>query len=178
MSFSEKTLCKKTIFEGKVFDVECHTVRLDNEKDAYREVVVHNGGAAIIAFDDEDKIFLVKQFRKGAEREMLEIPAGKLEAGENPMDCAVRELGEEIGADAKQVRLLSEFFVTPAYCSEKISVYMAQGLCYHSQKLDEDELLEIVKVPFKKAYEMVISGEIIDAKTIIAILKAKEIRNL
>lgn len=178
MSFSEKTISSKTIFEGRVFDVCSQQVLLDDNSKAYRELVIHNGGSGILAIDDDKNIFLVRQYRKGAEREMLEIPAGKLEVGEAPIDCAIRELGEEIGAEAKEVIPLGEFFPTPAYCSEKISIYLATQLTYHSQKLDKGEFLEIVKLKFDEAYNMVISGEIIDGKTIIAILKAKAILNL
>lgn len=173
MTFTEKTISSDTIFKGRVFDVCRQTVRLDDNSEAGREVVVHNGGAGILAIDDNKNIFLVRQYRKGAEREMLEIPAGKLEKGENPKACAVRELREEIGAEAKNICFLSEFFPTPAYCSEKITVYLASELTMHEQKLDSGEFLEIIKMNFDEAYQKVMSGEIIDAKTIIAILKAK-----
>lgn len=177
MSFTEKTISSDTAFNGKIFDVCCQKVILDNNSEAYREVVIHHGGSAILAFDDNNNIFLVRQYRKGAEREMLEIPAGKLEKAEDPKECAIRELREEIGADAKNIRFLAEFFPTPAYCSEKITVYLATELTMHPQKLDNGEFLEIVKINFDEAYQKVISGKITDAKTIIAILKAKAIIN-
>lgn len=178
MSFSEKTISSELIFEGKVFNLCCQEVLLDDNTKAYREVILHNGGSGILALDEEKNIYLVRQYRKGAECEMLEIPAGKLESGETPKDCAIRELSEEVGAEAKEISFLGEFFPTPAYCSEKISIYLATNLTFHSQKLDKDEFLEIVKLKFDEAYNMVTSGEIIDAKTIIAILKAKTIIDL
>lgn len=175
MAFSEKTISSDTVFCGKVFDICCQEVLLDDNTKAYREVVIHHGGAGILAVDEEKNVYLVRQYRKGAECEMLEIPAGKLEKGENPTECAVRELEEEIGAVASRVTFLCEFFPTPAYCSEKISVFLATGLTITTQHLDNGELLELVKLPFDKVFEMVMSGEITDAKTIISILKAKEI---
>lgn len=178
MSFSEKTISSETVFEGKVFDVCCQEVILDDNSKASREVVIHHGGAGILALDNDKNTFLVRQYRKGAECEMLEIPAGKFKKGENPKECAVRELKEEIGAEAEKIEMLCEFFPTPAYCSEKITVFLAESLTMHSQQLDSGELLEIIKLPFEKAVEMVMSGEITDAKTIISLLKAKELLRL
>lgn len=175
MGFFEKTVSSKTIFEGKVFDVCCQEVILDDNSKAYREVVLHHGGAGVLALDKDKNTFLVRQYRKGAECEMLEIPAGKLEKGENPKACAIRELQEEIGAKAGSIEKLCEFFPTPAYCSEKISVFLATELTMCNQQLDRGEFLEIIKLPFNKTYEMVMSGEITDGKTIIAVLKAKEL---
>ena len=106
MGFFEKTVSSKTIFEGKVFDVCCQEVILDDNSKAYREVVLHHGGAGVLALDKYKNTFLVRQYRKGAECEMLEIPAGKLEKGENPKACAIRELQEEIGAKAGSIEKL------------------------------------------------------------------------
>ena len=175
MDFYEKTISSKTIFKGKVFEVLTQEVLLNDNSKAGREIIIHNGGAAVLAMDSSDFVILVKQYRKGAEREMLEIPAGKLEPGENPKDCAIRELEEEIGASAKDIYGLCEFFPTPAYCSEKISIYFASGLTFTEQHLDTGEFLEIVKIPFHEAIDMVMRGDITDAKTMIALLKANEV---
>lgn len=172
MNFNEKTVSSKTVYKGKVFEVRTQQVLLDDNSVTGRDVVIHHGGAGILAIDSENCVFLVCQYRKGAEREMLEIPAGKLELGEDPKSCAVRELEEEIGAVAGKIESLGEFFPTPAYCSEKISIYLATDLTLREQHLDAGEFLEVVKIPFAKAFDMVMSGEIIDAKTIIALLKA------
>ena len=174
MRFSEKTLSSKTVYDGKIFEVCTQKVLLDDNSTAVRDVVIHHGGAGVLATDSDKRVFLVRQYRKGAECEMLEIPAGKLEKDEDPKACAVRELREEIGAEADSIEFLGSFFPTPAYCSEKIHIYFAAGLHLKEQHLDKGEFLEIVKVPFKDAVNMVMSGEITDAKTIIALLKANE----
>ena len=175
MQFFEETISKKTIFNGKVFDVNLLDVALADNSTAYREIVTHNGGAGILAIDDDKFCYLVKQFRKGAEQEMLEIPAGKLEKSEKPIDCAKRELEEEVGFVSENIKDLGYFFPTPAYCTEKIHIYLATNLKKTAQKLDDGEFLEIVKLPFDIVYEMVLKGEIVDAKTIIAVMKAKEL---
>ena len=175
MNFNEKTISSKTVYKGRIFDVCSEQVLLDDNSTANRDVVIHHGGSGILALDSEKNVFLVKQYRKGAECEMLEIPAGKLEKGEEPKLCAIRELREEIGAEASKVDFLGEFFPTPAYCSEKISIYLASDLKFKDQRLDKGEFLEIVKLPFEKAFEMAMNGEITDAKTIIALLKTYEL---
>lgn len=172
MKFSEKTLSSKTVYDGKIFEVCTQQVLLNDNSTAVRDVVIHHGGAGVLAIDSDNCVFLVRQYRKGAECEMLEIPAGKLEKGEDPEACAVRELREEIGAEAGNIQFLGSFFPTPAYCSEKIHIYFAADLSIKEQQLDKGEFLEVVKLPFKKAVDMAVSGEITDAKTIIALLKA------
>lgn len=117
---------------------------------------------------------MVRQFRPGAKRIMLEIPAGKLEYGENPAECGIRELAEETGYQAQTFKHLAEFYVTPAYDEEIINIYYASGLIGGTQHLDNGEFLNVEKIPFDKLYEMVINNEIEDAKTIIAVLKLKE----
>lgn len=175
MGFFEKTVSSKTIFEGKVFDVCCQEVILDDNSKAYREVVLHHGGAGVLALDKYKNTFLVRQYRKGAECEMLEIPAGKLEKGENPYDAGMRELREETGYTTKALKSLGELLPTPAYCSEKIYLYLADELEFCGQELDEGEFLSVEKYPLDTLYEMVLNNEITDAKTAIAILKVKAI---
>lgn len=175
MNFFEKTVVSEEVFSGKVFSVKKETVLLPDDTKAYREVVIHSGGVGILPIDEDNNITLVKQFRKGAECETLEIPAGKLEKNENPIDCANRELLEETGFTSCNIKSLGEFYATPAYCSEVIHLFMATGLTYVGQKLDDGEFLELIQIPLDKAYDMVLSNEIKDAKTIIAILKAKSI---
>lgn len=175
MKFFEKTITSEDIFKGKVFSVKKETVKLPDDTNAYREVVIHPGGVGILPIDNNKNIILVRQFRKGAESEVLEIPAGKIELNESIESCAKRELLEETGYVSDNIKYLGEYFPTPAYCSEIIRIFLATDLKYIGQKLDEGEFLELVKLKFNDAYKMVLSNEIKDAKTVIAILKAKEI---
>ena len=175
MNLSEKTLSSKEVFNGRVVKLHIDTVELPNGNIAEREVISHPGGVGVIALDENNNVLLVRQFRSGAKDVLLEIPAGKLEYGENPEECGRRELTEETGFIAKEFSHLAKFYVTPAYCEEIINVYYAKDLVKTNQNLDEDEFLNIEKVPFDALYEMVLSGEITDAKTVIATLKLKEL---
>lgn len=169
-SGAEQTIRSETVFEGKVIRV-CHDcVRLPNGADAMREIVHHHGGVAVAALEG-DAIYLVSQYRYAYGAQMLEIPAGKLEAGEMPNQCAARELEEEVGLSPVKLTNLGVLYPTVGYCDEVIYLYMADNFRKVSQHLDEDEFLEVVKVPFEKALAMVMSGEIKDSKTQIAILK-------
>jgi len=173
MDFSEKTLKTKTVYEGRVFTVKSDIALLPDGNEANREVVLHNGGVGILAIDDNKKIKLVRQYRYGVECETLEIPAGKLEAGEDALDCAKRELLEETGYTAEKIEPLGVIYPTPAYCSEKISIFLATELTAHEQRLDDDEFLEVIEMHLDDAVEMVMKNEISDAKTVAALLKAK-----
>lgn len=173
MEFKEKVLDTEDIYEGKVFDVKKHTVELLNGDTVTREQILHNGGVAVIAIDDDGMVFMVRQYRFGAGVETLEIPAGKLEKGENPYEAGMRELREETGYKTDKLTSLGDFLPTPAYCSEKIYLYMANKLEYCGQDLDDDEFLSVEKYPLDVLHEMVLKNEINDSKTVIAILKAK-----
>ena len=173
MELTEKTLSTKEIFDGRVVKVRIDTVELPDGRQQEREVIKHPGGVGVIALDEDDNVLLVRQFRAGAKKVLLEIPAGKLEYGENPEDCGKRELSEETGYSAKEFHHLARFYVTPAYCEEIINVYSAKNLVKTGQHLDDDEFLNVEKIPFDKLYEMVLAGEIEDAKTVIAVLKLK-----
>ena len=175
MDMTEKYLSHKDIFKGRVFDVQLHQVLLPNGSKDTREVVLHQGGACVLPIDDEQNIYLVKQFRYPFGKEIFEVPAGKINDGEQPLECAKRELSEETGFTAESIEPLAVAYATPAYCSEILSIYVATGLKKGQQKLDEGEFLEVVKIPYTKAYDMVLNGEIPDAKTQIAILRAKKI---
>ncbi len=172
MHLKEKTLSVEEIYKGRIIDVTCEKVLLENEAEAYREVVHHTGGVCILPINDKKEVFLVKQFRYPFKEVLLEIPAGKRERGENPKECGIRELREEVGAESDNVTYLGKLYPTVAYDTEVIYMYMAQDLNFKEQKLDEDEFLDIVKIPLNKVYEMVMSDQIPDAKTQIAILKA------
>ncbi|MBR6255361.1 MAG: NUDIX hydrolase [Clostridiales bacterium] len=167
----EKTVNRRIAFEGRVFQVEVKDVELFDGSVSNREVVLHNGGATIVALDDDMNVYLVRQFRSPYEKVILETPAGKLEKGEDPRGCAIRELKEETGMEAKTVIDLGKMYATPGYCSEIIHLYLAQGLSYGEGNPDDGEFLQLVKIPLKKALEMIDSNEISDAKTMVALMK-------
>ena len=146
---------------------------LENGEEALREVVYHNGGVCVLPLTDEGGVIFVRQFRYPYKEEVLELPAGKLNKGEDPFESAVRELREETGAVAEKYTPLGKLYPTPGYCGEIITMYLAENLVFGEQALDEDEFLDMVKIPFEKAVEMVLAGEIPDAKTQTAILKTK-----
>ena len=173
MKLIEKKISRKDIFRGRVFNIHVDTVRLPNNAIATREVVEHHGGVGILALDENDNILMVRQFRYGAGDVFLEIPAGKLERGEDPAGCGIRELREETGMNASEYTFLAKMYPTPAYCSECIHIYLARGLtpAAGGQNLDEGEFLQVERVPLAEALRMCTSGEITDAKTLVAIFK-------
>ena len=174
MHLEEKTISVEQIYNGKIIDVTRERVLLENKSEAYREVVHHSGGVCILPINDKGEVLFVRQFRYPFKEVLLEIPAGKRENGEDPKECGLRELKEEVGAVSKDITFLGKLYPTVAYDTEVIYMYLAQDLSFGEQKLDEDEFLDIVKIPFDKAYKMVLNDEIPDAKTQIAILKARE----
>ncbi len=173
MDLTEKTLSSKTIFEGRILHVRLDTVSLPDGREASREVVDHPGGVCVLALDNEGRALLVKQFRYPYKELLRELPAGKLEYGEDPEKAAVRELREETGAAPGRFRSLGELYPSPGYCGEIIRMYLAQELTFGDTDLDEDEFLALERVPFGDLVEEVLSGKIKDAKTIAAVLKAK-----
>ena len=160
------------IFKGAVFDVERDRLREENGIEIIREVVRHPGGAGALPLFDDGRVALVKQYRHPARRELLEIPAGRIEYGETPEMCAAREMEQETGFRAGRIEKLAEFYTTPGFCEEKLHVYLATDLVPSTQALDHDELVEVVYLPFAEAAQMAESGEIDDSKTIIALLLA------
>jgi ADP-ribose pyrophosphatase len=171
MDFNERTVETKNIFKGKIIDVNLHTVELPNGKKASREIVNHPGGVAIIAYKDKDTIILVEQFRKPIEKSILELPAGKIEKGEDIELCGIRELEEETGYRAKEFKYLGKVVSSPGFCDEYIYIYMAEGLYKGQDNLgDEDEFINVREIKIDKIKEMIKSGEIIDAKTISAFM--------
>ena len=166
-----KILSSQKIFDGRVFNVTVDTIS-EGELTYQREVVHHFGSAVIIPVFDDGTVVLVKQYRHPAVRYLLEAPAGTLADRERPEVGAARELQEELGLVAERLEKLSEFFVSPGFLEEKMWVYLATGLTEGKQFLDEDEILEIVRLPISEALEMITSGEIQDAKTIIGLMLA------
>jgi len=166
-----KILSSQKVFDGRVFNVTVDTIS-EGELTYQREVVHHFGSAVIIPVFDDGTVVLVKQYRHPAVRYLLEAPAGTLADRERPEVGAARELQEELGLVAERLEKLSEFFVSPGFLEEKMWVYLATGLTEGKQFLDEDEILEIVRLPISEALEMITSGEIQDAKTIIGLMLA------
>ena len=159
------------IFRGRVFDITVDTVR-EGETTYKREVVHHPGSAVIVPVFDDDTVALVRQYRHPAVRYLLEAAAGTLKRGERPEEGAARELEEELGVVAGKMEKLTEFFVSPGFCEEKMWVYLATELTQTKQQLEADEILDVVRVPFAQALEMITDGEIEDAKTIIGLMLA------
>ncbi|MDD2533623.1 MAG: NUDIX hydrolase [Eubacteriales bacterium] len=173
--FHEETTAMDQHFDGRVFKVEVHQVRLPDGKMAMREIVRHNGGACIVAVDDQENVYLVSQFRKPYEQELLELPAGKLEIGEDPLVCATRELMEETGLRAASMTWLATVYPSPGYCSETLSIYLATELTYGENNLDDGEFLSVHVYPLHEALAMIDRGEIRDAKTQVGLLRARRV---
>ena len=174
MIFEEKKISSQRIYEGAILNVRRDKVTAV-KGEAYREIIEHNGAVAMVVITDDGNIVMVEQFRYACGRPVLEIPAGKIDAGEtDPAAVAVRELREETGYSADKVILLGKINTSAAYSEEMISVYAMTGLTPGEQDLDEDEALNVIEMPFGEAYDMAASGKLIDAKTIAALLMAKE----
>ena len=173
MQHTEIKLNSKEIFKGNVFRVTMDQVELENGMTSFREVVHHNGGACILPLTDDDKVLMVRQYRYALKEELWELPAGKLEKDEDPFEAAKRELEEECGLTADHYTPLGEFYPTVGYDTEIIYMWVATGLHTTQMHLDDDEFLTPDRIPLAKAYEMVMSGEIKDGKTIAGILKLK-----
>ena len=169
MEFKEETLKQEYIYKGKIINVRRDDALLPNGKTAIREVIEHCGGSAVLC-EKDGKVLLVKQFRYPYKEELYEIPAGKLNPGEDPKVTAIRELEEECGVKAKKVSLLYEIYPTPAYDTEIIRIFKAEELENSSVKLDEDEFLTSAWIDKEDLKKMIRSGEIKDAKTLIALL--------
>ncbi len=165
----EVTIKSEKIYEGKVLNLRIDTVELPDKRYSKREIVEHVGGVGVIAITEEGNIVLVNQYRKALDKNIIEIPAGKLEINEEPKETARRELEEETGYTCSKMRYFTEFYPTPGYCTEKIHLFIAEDLIPGKQNLDENEFLEVLEIPFEEAYEKVMNGEILDAKTIIGI---------
>ena len=163
---------KEEIFKGPVFDIVRLDVEVEDGSQQNRDLLLHRGGACIVAINEKHEIYLVRQYRIAVEQFSLEVPAGKLELGEDPIECAYRELEEECGVRADKLELLNKFFPTPGYSNEAIYIYYCDSYQNTEQNLDDGEFLEVYKVHIDDAYELILKGEIKDAKTIIAIMLA------
>ena len=175
MDYEEKTKSVKNIFDGNIIKLRVETVELPDGKTATRELISHGGGVGVIAVDENGEVFMVSQYRIAAREMMMEIPAGKIDNGEEPLECGKRELIEETGYAAEEFTYLGTYYATPGYCEEKLHLYLARKLKFVGQRLDEGEFLNVKKYKLDDLYNMVMENKINDAKTAIAILKAKMI---
>jgi ADP-ribose pyrophosphatase len=165
----EKTISETDIYKGRIIELKVKEVQLPNGEKSKREVVLHPGAVAILAVTPEKKIVLVRQFRKALERTIVEIPAGKLEKGEEPITCARRELEEETGYRCGEMKKIGAFYTSPGFADEFIHVYFTEELSKGTVQTDEDEFVELMEVSLTEALNLIETEEIIDAKTVFAI---------
>ena len=173
MTFFEEPVTHKTVHTGRIVNLRSDTVRLQNGKLAGREVVEHNGGVVICAVTDSGGIIAVRQYRYPVSEELLELPAGKLERGEDPLECAKRELSEETGCTAKTWVDLGKIYPSPGFCEETLYIFLATELTQGEAHPDEDEFLSVTTVSFSDFWEMIMSNSLPDAKTIVGVTKAE-----
>lgn len=171
----ETTVSSDLIYTGKTIQLRVDTVEVPNRGYQKREIIEHKGAVAILAITNENKVVLVKQFRKAVEQVLYELPAGKIEIGETPLDCAYRELKEETGYSAENLKLIHKYYTTPGFSNQMVFIYLAQGIVPGEKSLEEDEFLEVCEIDLDKAYQMVYENEICDSKTVIGLLMSKEI---
>lgn len=171
MDLTEKPIKQEYIFKGRIVRLRVDEAQLPNGTHAAREVIEHPGGVCVAALTAENELLFVEQFRYPYMEVVLELPAGKLEYGEEPLSAGKRELQEETGAAAAVYKDLGKFYPTPGYCGEIIHMYLAEDLQFSAQNLDADEFLEVRRIPLEEAYRMVLRNEIRDGKTQVGILK-------
>ena len=178
MELKETFVSRQEIFHGRIVDLRVDTVRLPNGHLTTREVIDHPGGVAVVAIDENDNVLTVKQYRYVFSRVLEEIPAGKLERGEDPREAAIRELKEETGAEPETFLPLGKLLPAPGCYGETLHLFLAKGLKFSQQQLDPDEFLNVERVPFDEMVHRCVNGEIDDAKTVAAVLRAKVLLNL
>lgn len=174
MKNMETTIKSDKIYQGKIINLRVDTVELPDQKYSKREIVEHPGAVAVIPITEDNKIIMVKQYRKSVEQYLLEVPAGKLEIGEKPLECAKRELLEETGYESNNIKYLFKFFTSPGFSNESISIFVAKDLIKGIARPDEDEYIEIEKYDIDELIEMINEEKIKDAKTIISILYIRD----
>jgi ADP-ribose pyrophosphatase len=163
----------KPIYRGRVIDLGLEEVRLPNGMTVELEIVRHPGASAIVPLHDDGRVVMIRQYRHAAGGMIYEVPAGRLNAGEDPLDCARRELREEAGLTADRIERLGMIFTTPGFTNEKIHLFVARGLRSVGQQLDHDEVIEVIERPLAELMRMIERGEIVDGKTICALTLAQ-----
>jgi ADP-ribose pyrophosphatase len=171
----ERCMSSSRVYDGRILNFRVDQVALGNGGTTKREVIEHRGAAAIVPVTRDRDVILVRQYRYAITTNLLEIPAGTMEPGETPEQCASRELEEETGYRCKEIEKILEFFPVPGYSTEKIHVYLAKGLINSKMHTEDDEKIELEIMPFHRALEKVRSGEIQDAKSICALYRAAEL---
>jgi ADP-ribose pyrophosphatase len=169
-----KLLKSQILFKGKVFDHQVDEIEYESGNQGIREVAIHPGGAVVVPVKDDGKIILVKQFRYPLQNTLIELPAGKLDKDEDPLVCATRELEEETGYKAKEIKKLGKIYTAPGYCTEILHIYSARGLTPGNHNREEGEQgMEIFELSINEIEKMITNGEITDAKTIVGIFYLK-----
>ena len=173
MIFKEELIESERLYEGAILNLRRDKVTASSGT-AYREIVEHNGAVAIVALTEDNNIVMERQYRYACGRAILEIPAGKIDKGEtDPVAAAVRELREETGYTASEIIHLGDCNPSCAYSEEVIHLYLMRGLTKRERELDDDEVIELIEMPFDEVYEMGVRGEIVDSKTLAALLMTK-----
>ena len=173
-----KLLKSEILYKGKVFDHQVDEIEYESGNKSIREIAIHPGGAVVVPIQDDGKIILVKQFRYPLQKKLIELPAGKLDKGEDPLICATRELEEETGYKVKEIKKLGEIYTAPGYCTEILHIYSAKGLTPGNHNREEGEHgMEILELSLNQVEEMILKGEITDAKTIVGIYYLKNLNN-
>lgn len=172
MTFEEKTLKSERIYEGKILNLRKDTVTVEHGI-SEREIVEHRGGAVIVPVTEDGSVVMVKQYRKAAGRVMLEVPAGKIDPGEDHFTTAVRELKEETGYTADKVEYLTTMYPSVGYSEEKLYIYLCTGLTPGETDPDENEAIDVVELPLDQIYRTIMDGKIEDGKTLAGVLMAK-----
>jgi len=167
-----KILNRESTYQSHAFNVQKVFLELPNQKQRYYDLVDHKDSVTVLPIDENGDVYFVTQYRLGAERQLLELPAGVIEDGEPPEICAMREIQEEIGMAAENLKLLGDFYLVPGYCNEHMYTYLATGLFPSPLKPDADEFLQINKIPYQQVLEMMKSGNIQDVKTLATLALA------
>ncbi len=168
----ERTLHSERIYRGKLVGLRVDTVELPSGRETRREIVEHADVVAIVPLDEQDNVVLVRQYRKAVEKDLLEIPAGLIETGESPLECAGRELAEETGYSAEAWEEMGGFYTSPGFCTEYVHLYLASRLAPASLEADYDEIIDVEHVPVYQVADIITSGRIQDAKSVAGLLMA------
>ena len=172
---NEPTIGTRSIFQGRIIEVRVDTIRLPNGRETTREIVDHDPSICVVPVDDNNNVLLVRQYRKPTESFLLEVPAGGIEKGETPEEATRRELQEEIGHTADSLRELTAFWMAPGWCSEFMYAYLATDLTPAELDADDDEFIDVVRVPLVDIPGKIAGGEIQDAKSVASLLLAMRV---